>query len=387
MVTFDEWGPEKIVDVYDPFTKMHGFLVIDNTALGPGKGGIRMTPTVSAGEVARLARAMTWKCSLADLPFGGAKSGIVADVKALSTEQKHAVIAAFARALKPVSPSLYVAAPDTNTGEEEMAVYADANGSLKSCTGKPSTMCVRPGVECGIPHEFGSTGFGVYHATLVAAAFVGLKPRGMSVAIEGFGNVGSFATKYLIESGAKIVAVSDSRGTIYNEKGLDVKKLADVKKKSGSVVNYTPGRKLSNEAIFELPVDVLIPSAIPDVINAKNVNNARARIVIEAANIPMTVDTERILHERKILVVPDFVANAGGVISSYAEFIGKNPDDMFRLVEDKIRKNTKLVLDAAKRDKVMPRIAAQGLAEKRVREAMLSRDKNTTKSWKNHYQE
>jgi len=236
----DEWGPEKVLQVYDPQSKTQGILVIDNTALGPGKGGIRMTPTVSVEEVFRLARTMTWKCAMAELPFGGAKSGIIANPKKISKEEKLELIRAFAVALKPVSPSQYVAAPDINTGEQEMATYALANGSLKSCTGKPAHMCVRPGEKCGIPHEYGSTGYGVFHATRVAAEHISINLKKATIAIDGFGNVGSFLAKYISEFGAKVVAVSDSKGCVYNPDGLDYGKLKKVKEEARSVVNYEP---------------------------------------------------------------------------------------------------------------------------------------------------
>ncbi|NIU38813.1 Glu/Leu/Phe/Val dehydrogenase, partial [Candidatus Bathyarchaeota archaeon] len=228
----DEWGPEKILHVYDPKVGMKGILVIDNTTLGPGKGGIRMLPTITTEEVFRLARTMTWKCALAELPFGGAKSGIIADPKQMSKEKKMEIIRAFSRALKPVCPKLYVAAPDINTGEEEMAVFAQENGSMKACTGKPAHMCVKPGVKCGIPHEYGSTGFGVVQATLMAANYLGLDVEGATAAIEGFGNVGSYVTKYLTQIGVKVVAVSDSKGCIYNPEGLDYEKLYKVKRET-----------------------------------------------------------------------------------------------------------------------------------------------------------
>ena len=300
-------GPEKIVQVYDPQTGMKGILVIDNTALGPGKGGLRMTPTVNIEEVFRLARTMTWKCALAELPFGGAKSGIIADPKKMSKEEKMSLIQAFATALRPLSPSQYVAAPDINTGEEEMAVYALANGNLNSCTGKPANMCVRPGEKCGIPHEYG-----VFYATQVAAKHAGVNLKEARVAINGFGNVGFSLAKYLSDYGAKIVAVSDSKGCIYNPDGLDYGKLKEVKRETRTVINYSPGHVLKNEEIFELPVDILIPASIPEVINERNVDKIQAKIIVEAANIPATHETERKLHERGILVVPDFVANAGG---------------------------------------------------------------------------
>ena len=364
----DEWGPEKILEVYDPKTKMHGFCVIDNTALGPAKGGIRMTPSFSKEEDFKLARVMTWKCALAELPFGGAKSGIIADSKKMTKAQKKAIVEAFSRSLKPVCPSMYVAAPDMYTGEEEMKWFAEANGSMKACTGKPKGLG-------GIPHELGSTGFGVYHSTLVAIEHLGFDVKDMTIAIEGFGNVGSFALKFLWEKGAKIVATSDSKGCIYNKDGIDFNKLSKVKTETGTVINYKPGKVLKNEKLFELPVDILIPAAIPDVITKKNISKVKAKIIVEGANIPIPHDVERMLHKKGILVVPDMVANAGGVISSYVEYIGGTPEQMFKLVEEKIRRNTKIVLEKAKEEKLNPRDAAMKISQERVKKAMGKRDK------------
>jgi len=366
----DEWGPEKVLQVYDSSTGMKGILVIDNTALGPGKGGIRMTPTVNLEEVFRLARTMTWKCALAELPFGGAKSGIIADPKKISKEEKMNLVKAFAVTLKPLSPSQYVAAPDINMGEEEMAAYALANGSLKSCTGKPSDMCVRPGEKCGIPHEYGSTGYGVFHAARVAAESIGATSKGATVAIDGFGNVGSFSAKYLGEYGAKIVAVSDSRGCVYDPDGLDYQKLGKVKEETGSVVNYEPGRILKQEELFELPVDILVPASVPDVINERNVEKIKAKLVVEAANIPATQEIEERLHNKGVLIVPDIIANAGGVISSYAEYVGHNPQGMFEMVEERIVRNVGLVIRKARAGKTTLRSSALKIAQERVRKAM-----------------
>lgn len=369
MIQHDEFGPEKIVEVYDAKTGMRGILVIDNTALGPGKGGIRMTPSVSVEEVFRLARTMTWKTAISELPFGGAKSGIMADPKKITKEHKHELIRAFSKAIKPLCPSRYIAAPDINTTEEDMAVFVQANGSLRSATGKPSNLCEAPGHYCGIPHEFGSTGIGVAHATKVATEFIGLDLNGATIAIEGFGNVGSFAAESLGSMGAKIVAVSDSKGCIYNADGLDFNKLTEAKK-SGSVINCNPGKIMRNEDIFELGVDVLIPAALPDVINANNVNDIRAKIVVEAANIPMKPEMEEVLFSKNVLVVPDFVANAGGVISSYAEYRGYHPKEMFKMVENKIKKNVEIVLKLAAEKNIKPRDAAMNISMERVRSAM-----------------
>jgi len=357
----DEFGPEKIIEVYDPASGLKAVTVIDNTALGPGKGGIRMTPTVDVEEVFRLARTMTWKNSIAGLPFGGGKSGIIFDPKA-HPEKKKQLMIAFGRALKNIAPKMYIAAPDVNTGEEEMRWLVEGNGSLKSTTGKPKDLG-------GLPHELGSTGFGVAHAAAIAARYKKLDLSELKFAIEGFGNVGTFAAKFLTEWGAKLVAASDSKGCIYNTGGIDFAKLSEVKKKSGSVINY-PGEKLSNEKIFELPVDVLIPAALPDVITPNNVNKVNARIVVAAGNIVMKEAEEERLHQRGILVIPDFVANAGGVISSYAEYRGYDEKKMFSLIEKKIKKNTRLVLRDAKNKGWSPRAAAMDIAKKRVKEAM-----------------
>lgn len=370
MIEFDEFGPEKVLEVYEPKVKLHGFLVIDNTALGPGKGGIRMTPTVSAEEVFKLARTMTWKSALAEIPFGGAKAGIVAEPKALPQEERKALIQGFARALKPLSPSLYIAGPDVGTSMEEMRWYAEANGRLASCTGKPADMCVKPGVKCGIPHEFGSTGFGVAHAVVEAAGFIGLDIKGATLAVEGFGNVGTFVIRHLTEQGARLVAVSDRKGAIHNPEGLDPKRLIEVKESTGSVVNYTPGQGIPGKELFELKVDILIPAAMPEVINRENVGRVQARMVAEASNIPMSPDIEEVLYKRDVLVIPDFVANAGGVISSYAEYRGYNPKKMFDIVRRKIVKNVRQVLKSSRERNIKPRDAALEITKERVRKAM-----------------
>jgi len=364
-IEHDEWGPEYLIEVYDPKTKMRGFVVIDNTSLGPGKGGIRMTPSVTLYEDFRLARTMTWKCALAELPFGGAKGAIIFP-EGTDVAKKEQLVRAYARAMKIVAPKIWVAAPDINTGEREMRWFAEENGSLQSCTGKPADMG-------GIPHELGSTGFGVYHAALVALEHKGIPVKGATIAIEGFGNVGSFAAKYLFEAGAKVVAVSDSKGLIYNKAGLDITKLQKIKADTGAVKNYKPGEVMTNDKLFELPVDVLIPGALPDVITEANWKIVKAKIIAEAANIPIKPEIENKLSDKGVLVVPDFVANAGGVISSYVEYIGGNAERMFKEVEARIKKNTKLVLEKAKKEGKYPRDAAMEIAKERVRAAMKKR--------------
>lgn len=364
----DQFGPEYIVKVYDPKIGMEGFLVIDNTALGPGKGGIRMTPDVTLEEVWRLARTMTWKNALSGIPFGGAKAGIV--LKDNDPKLKKQFIQSFARLIKMFTPKYYIAGPDVNTGEKEMQWFTETTGNWRSATGKPANLCMkifgRPGEKCGIPHEFGSTGFGVAQAALVAAEIKGLSIKETTVAIDGFGNVGSFAFKYLKKLGAKITAVADSRGTIFSEEGLEEGVLAKLKSQNKPVTEYPDAKRLTRDDVFGLDVDILIPASVTDVINKKNKNTVKAKIIVEGANIPMREEIEEELFHKGILIVPDFVANAGGVISSYAEYRGYNPKRMFELVEQKIKKSTWLVLGKSRKLKKNPRQIALEIAKIRV---------------------
>ncbi len=356
----DEFGFERVIEVYDQKTQMQGVCVIHNTARGPGKGGIRMVPDVTVEEVMGLARAMTWKNAMADLPFGGAKSGIKADPRKLTPEQKQAQMRAFARKIADVVPEHYIAGPDMNTTEKEMAEFADELGTPKACTGKPLSVG-------GLPHELGSTGFGVAIATRVAVEHSGKSLNGMSVAIEGFGNVGTFTMKFLTGWGAKVVAVSDSKGTIYNKDGPKYEDLMKVKAEKGTVT-AAKGEKLDAAKLFEMPVDILVPGARPDVINKENVGRIKAKIVSEAANLPAKYDVEQVLMKKGVVVLPDFVANAGGVISSYCETMGWNEETMFKVVESKLKNNTKMMLERTKDNDT--RKAALEIAKERVMDAM-----------------
>lgn len=350
----DALGPEYIIKCYSPAKDIWGFCVIDNTRRGPGKGGIRMTPSVTEEEVCRLARAMTLKNSLAGIPFGGAKSGICCDPKRMTPKEKKEIIQWFARALKPVLISHYIAGPDVNTTEKEMQHFVEAARNRKAATGKPKKFK-------GLPHELGSTGFGVAICCREALVYKEIDIKGARIAIEGFGNVGTFTFKFLSSWGASIVAVSDSRGTLFNEKGLKYGDLVKVKRNTGSVINAN-GTKLSGNDIFELNVDVLIPAALPDVIGEQNVDRVKAPIIVEGANIPMREEYEYRLHKRGALVIPDFVANAGGVISSYAEYKGMNEKKMFTLVEEKITKSMARLLEGVSQKKLTPREIANDLA-------------------------
>lgn len=366
MLKFDNIGPEKVIEVYDAKTSMHGFIVIDNTTFGPGKGGIRMTPGVSAKEVANLARAMTLKCALADLPFGGAKSGIVADARLFSVENKKILVQAFANAVKNFVPDLYIAGPDISMGMEDMRIFANAIGDNKACTGKPFDMG-------GIPHEIGSTGYGVFLATKQACDFLALEIKGKKIAIEGYGNVGSFAGKFLQEAGAILVAVSDRDGLAYKSDGLSHEKLMLAIEKRGSVIAYPEAQILSQDAILEIDADILITAAIPDRIKEKDVNKIKAKLIVEGSNIPASSEVEKRLHAKGIWVVPDFVANAGGVISSYIEYINGTEKEVYERIEKTIPKNTLKVFEIANVENKYPREVALEIAASKVLNKMNKR--------------
>jgi len=353
--------PEYIITVTDSKIGMEGYLVIDNTTLGPGKGGIRMTPDVTAEEVVRLAQTMTWKNALADIPFGGAKAGI--KWPGGSMELKKQFVQSFAKRIKPFIPDLYIAGPDVNTGEREMKWFVEAIDLFKGATGKPIDYCSEHG--CGIPHEVGSTGFGVAQATKVAAELANIDIKGATVSIHGFGNVGTFAYRFLTEMGAKIIAIADKESVIFSKEGI--KNLEDVIKNKQCLSHYKgDAKKITHEEFWKVPVDILIPASVTDVINNDNKNNIKAKIIVEGANIPMTEDIEQEFIEKGVLVVPDFIANAGGVISSYSEYMGHKVEEMFKIVEQKITKITKNVCSECIKSKCNPREIGLEIAKNKL---------------------
>jgi glutamate dehydrogenase/leucine dehydrogenase len=367
-ITKDEFGPEYVINIYDPKLKMEGFLVIDNTVLGPGKGGIRMTENVTAEEVFRLARTMTFKNALADLPFGGAKAGIV--WKGGSPELKKKFIQSFARSIKMLTPRKYIGAPDVNTGEKEMQWFVEATGNWRSATGKPANYCMtvfgKEGERCGIPHEYGSTGFGVAKSAETAAQILGIDIKGAKVAIHGFGNVGTFAYKFLTEMGANVIALADHEATIYEKNGFNKKEIEKIIKDKKTLKSYPYGQKIAAEKFWEISTDILIPASITNVINDGNKNKIKTKMIVEAGNIPMSEEIEKEFFQKGILVVPDFIANAGGVISSYAEYRGYNPKKMMETIEKKITKNVKIILKRSLTEKKNPRDVGLEIAVSRI---------------------
>lgn len=371
----DQWGPEKIIKVYDPSIGMKGILCIDNTALGPGKGGMRIRDGLSLTEVFKLARTMTWKCALADLPFGGAKGGINADPY---TIDKIKYMKSFARAISVFCPDQWVSAPDMNVGEKEIEAFVEVIGDRQAATGKPEHLG-------GIPHELGTTGFGVGISIeralpILSQAYpIQESLTGLKVVIQGFGNVGSELAKYVANKGAEVVGINDYWGAIYDPKGIDISEAlrhAYATEEAQSIKNFKGAKEIPRDELIYLECDILVPAAVSNIITAENAGRINAKLVVEGANIPTTKEAEEMLFKRGILVLPDLLVNAGGVIGSYVEYLGKNASDAFGMIESKIGNNTKLVMEKAIEDSTIapPRKIAMEIAMQRVSEAMRARE-------------
>ena len=358
--TFDEFGPSKVVQLYSPKEGLRAVVVIDNNALGPALGGVRMSPTVTRQEVCRLARTMTLKNSISGLAHGGAKAGIMADP---NDPRKERLFRVFARMMRDLTD--YIPGPDMGCDETSMAWIHDETGRS---VGLPEELG-------GLPlDKLGATGFGVAECAEIAAAFADIKLSGARVVIEGFGSVGKAAARFLAAKGAILVAASDSRGGVHVPAGIKVEELIEVKQQTGSVANYAKGTRIASAEIFGIECDILIPAAAPDVIHGGNAGIIRTRLILQGANIPATAQAEDQLHARGILVVPDFIANAGGVIMAAMEHIGKSEQEAFAAISERIRKNTRLVLEKMTAEGTLPRAAADALARERVQRAMSYRD-------------
>jgi glutamate dehydrogenase (NAD(P)+) len=304
---------------------------------------------------------MTLKNAAAGLRHGGGKSVLFGDPKMPSAE-KALLVRAFASALRGEAD--YIFGPDMGTNEECMAWVKDEIGRA---VGLPRELG-------GIPlDEIGATGWGVAHAVEVAAPFAELTLDGASVAIQGYGAVGRHAMRFLAGMGARLVAASDSRGTIIDHGGIDPLALDEIKRGGGAVTEHSGGATAGRDAIIEVECDVWIPAARPDVITEANVDRLNTRLIAQGANIPITDEAEIILHERGVLSIPDFIANAGGVICAAVEYAGGGETGALETIAEKVRFNTLAVLERAAAQGVTPRAAAVALAEERVRRAMTFR--------------
>ncbi len=374
--------PEKQITVNFSITldngnvqNFEGYRVIHNTALGPSKGGIRYDTAVNLDEVKALAAWMTWKSAVTGIPFGGAKGGIICDPRNHSKTELEKITRAYTKALADIfGPEKDVPAPDMGTGPDEMGWLMDEFSLLH---GRP----IHAVVTGKHLHSGGSlgrveaTGRGVSIITLLALEKLKIRPARATAAIQGFGNVGLHSALFLHEKGVKVVAVSDVSEAFYNPNGINIPELILYYNLNNKTIKGYPNSvAIKHEDLLLLDVDVLIPAAKEDVITQKNAKDIQARIIIEGANGPVASDADQILHEKNILVVPDILANAGGVTVSYFEWLQNSLLESWRIsqinkrLEDILEKGFDTVFRVAVKHNVTPRIAAYIIALKKVAE-------------------
>jgi glutamate dehydrogenase (NAD(P)+) len=349
-----------------------GYRVQYNITLGPAKGGIRYHPDVSLDEVTALAAWMTWKCAVAHVPFGGGKGGVICDPTRMSRRELEALTRRYvAEIIDAIGPDKDVPAPDVNTNDQVMAWVMDTYSmhvgytATAVVTGKPIEM----GGSLGRRE---ATGRGVMIVTREAAKHLGLEIKGATVAVQGFGNVGSVSADLLAQLGAKVVAVTDWKGGVYNRDGLDIAKMIDYARQHKTIDGFPGGEPIENETLFTLDVDVLVPAALENQITMENAPQIRAKIIAEGANGPTTPEAHRLLHERGVFVIPDILANAGGVTTSYFEWVQDRhgyfweEDEVNRRLEAKMVEAFRDVLQMSLKYKTDMRTAAYIVAINRV---------------------
>ncbi|MDZ8052533.1 MAG: Glu/Leu/Phe/Val family dehydrogenase [Aulosira sp. ZfuVER01] len=350
----DDLGPAKIIHIYEPTTGLKAIVVVDNIACGPAIGGVRMAVDVTTAEVFRLARAMTLKNATSELPHGGGKSAILADPK-LPLAEKEKLVRTFAQSIRDITD--YIPGPDMGTDERCMAWVKEEIGRA---VGLPRQLG-------GIPlDEVGATGYGLRVCAEIASNFCNFNLDGARVVIQGFGSVGKHVARFLAEKGAILIGAADSQGTLFNPQGIEVEELIALKNAGRSVINYPNGEKLAKDAVIDIKCDIWIPAARPDVIHTDNVSRLQTQLVLQGANIPFTEAAENICHQRNILVIPDFIANAGGVICGAVEYRGGSLADAFQTISEKIRHNTTVVLEKVAQTGMLPRQVAMELAKQRA---------------------
>jgi len=356
-----------------------GYRVQHNLARGPAKGGLRYSPLVTLNEVRALSMWMTWKCAVVNLPFGGAKGGVCCNTKVMSSRELERLTRRFATEISIViGPDSDIPAPDMYTDARVMAWIMDTYSMHKGYS--------VPGVVTGKPLSIGgslgrreATGRGCVFSIINAARHIGLDLSGATAVVQGFGNAGSVAAQLLEEVGCRLIAVSDSRGGVYNSQGLHAADVLACKRESGSVSHFKAGDQLTNEELLELPCDILVPAALENQITEPNAPLIRAKLIAEAANGPTTPEADAILAERGIPVIPDILANAGGVTVSYFEWVQNRQE--FRWSEQQVNRQLQEVMDnsfnavleIAERDHVSLRLAAYMLAVDRVVQATRER--------------
>ena len=352
-----------------------GYRVHHCTILGPTKGGIRYHPGVSLPEVSALAMLMSWKCALMQLPYGGAKGGVACDPSSMSRQElEHMTRRYTAEVMLMIGPDLDIPAPDMGTDEQIMAWIMDTYAMTQGRT-VPGVVTGKPLLVGGSAGRRDATGRGLVYILGQAVREVGLELRGARVAIQGFGNVGAVTARLLWREGATVIAVSDARGGVFNAKGLDIRALALHAKEAGTVAGFADGEPISNAELLEVPCDVLVPAALGGQITEQNADRLKAKIVVEGANGPTTPEADVILGDRGVMLIPDILANAGGVIVSYFEWVQglqyhfwRESEINSRLQEIMIRAFSQ-VRAMAKRERVDLRTAALMVGVRRVADA------------------
>jgi glutamate dehydrogenase (NAD(P)+) len=315
-----------------------GFRVQHNSARGPCKGGIRYHPNVSFDEVQALASWMTWKCATVNIPFGGAKGGIICDPKTLSKSELERLTRRYAYEISPIiGPDMDIPAPDVYTDSQVMAWIMDTY-SMTHGHSAPGVVTGKPVFLGGSAGRNEATARGCVFTIRAACEAKGTRLDRATAAIQGFGNAGSISAQLLSQQGAKVIAVSDSRGGLFNRNGLDIAAIGTHKEKKGSVVGFREADSISSAAVLEVDCDVLVPAALENQITLSNASRVRAKIIAEAANGPTTPGADAILHDQGTLVIPDILANAGGVTVSYFEWV----QDLSELFWDEDEVNNKL---------------------------------------------
>jgi glutamate dehydrogenase (NAD(P)+) len=354
-----------------------GFRCQYNDARGPTKGGIRFHPDETADTVRALAAWMTWKCAVADLPYGGGKGGVICDPKSMSAGELERLSRGWVRALHPnVGVLQDIPAPDVYTTPQIMAWMVDEMAVIRGHN-EPGFITGKPLSLGGSAGRGDATAKGGMYNLREAAKAIGLTLKGAKVAIQGYGNAGNFAHKLVHEMfGANVVAVSDSKGGIYNARGLDYAKVHDFKARKGRLRNFPGSKAITNDELLELDVDVLIPAGIENQIRGDNAGRIKAKVVLELANGPTTPEADVVLHKNGVLVVPDFLANSGGVTVSYFEWVQNlygyywTADEVYAKLDQKMTAAFKAVHGTHKAMKTDMRTAAYVVAVQRIAEAV-----------------
>jgi len=352
-----------------------GYRVQYSRHRGPFKGGIRYHPNVNLDEVKALAAWMTWKCAVADIPYGGSKGGITCNPKEMSTTELERLTRRYtASIVRDIGPFKDIPAPDIYTDSQTMAWLLDTYSEFQGYA-VPGVVTGKPLSVGGSEGRAGATGRGVALCTREAARHLGIDMKGATVAIQGYGKVGRSVAKVLQEMGCIIIAISDSKGGIFNQNGLDPFEVLEYKKRTGSVVDFKDSTYIANKDLLELDCDILIPAAMENVLTEENAPRVNAKIISEGANGPTTPEAGAILHKKSIFMVPDILANSGGVTVSYFEWVQNlnrlhwTLDEVNQKLEQKIVKAFNDVLEISTKRNVSMRLAAYILGVSRVAEA------------------